>query len=229
MTTVLLDADCVFVDFVGGVLKNVAITTGQQYSRDQITEFDIGKALGISFTDWTSGIIPGFCRALKPLPHAIDGIKRLMSIADVHIVTSPWEACPTWHSERTAWVAEHLGLKYDHVHHTHAKHMVQGDILVDDKLSTVVTWQQAHPHGIGVVWDCPWNASNEWHGLRTSNWDTVADIVENFRPTTRREQDIALIEGVLDVVLTAAGRSLDEFGGSAECATILLEAVEGRQ
>lgn len=41
------------------------------------------------------------------------------------------------------------------------------------------------------------------------------------------EAKTALIEGVLDVVLTAAGRTADEFGGSKACAELLLEQVEG--
>jgi 5'(3')-deoxyribonucleotidase len=174
----LLDCDGVLADFVGGFLKLLGATTDRWFTPEQVTHFDIGASLGLSPAESAAAkraisSTPGFCSALAVLPGAVDGVRALREIADVYIVTSPWNSCPTWTHEREAWLKRHLGIPHSHVVHTSAKHLVRGDVFVDDKTEAVIAWQVVHPRGIGVQWHTPHNRLDEWSGPSTKSWAHV--------------------------------------------------------
>lgn len=54
---------------------------------------------------------------------------------------------------------------------THLKHMVRGDILIDDGLHNLEDWQ-----GVGICYTQPWNKDVEV--LRAHNWSDVDKLVE---------------------------------------------------
>lgn len=174
---VLVDVDGVLADFVSGYLGIVEAVTGRDFKPENVTQFDIGASLGL--TPEESALCgralskaPGFCEALEVYPGAQDGIAALQKIADVYIVTSPWNSCPTWTYERERWLKRHFDIPSSRVIHTSAKHVCRGDFLVDDKVSAVRSWHQEHPRGVGVVWDTPHNQLESFPA-RTRNWSVL--------------------------------------------------------
>jgi 5'(3')-deoxyribonucleotidase len=179
--TVLLDVDGVLADFVAGYLQLVCDVTGLRFQHENVTEFRIGRALGLTADDdraVANGITQGWCAGLDPIPGAVDGYKKLSAIADVYIVTSPWNKCPTWTYEREQWLAKHFGIPHARVLHGSAKHLVRGDVLVDDKTETCVKWRDEHPDKTVVLWESPWNVRDAWGGVLTNDWDRLVRLVE---------------------------------------------------
>lgn len=179
--TVLLDCDGVLADFVAAFLDIVEEETGERFLHSDVGGFDIKIALGLDAAEAVrcySRITPGFCGSLAPIAGAIEGVASLQDVADVYIVTSPWNSCPTWMSERELWLKKHFAIHHSRVIHGSAKHLVRGNFLVDDKAETVIRWQAAHPDKSAVLWAQPWNEYEPWGGVRTNDWARLRALVE---------------------------------------------------
>lgn len=182
----LVDVDGVLADFIGGMIAMLNERCNTSYTREQVTEFDFTAALGMSreqaaATKRMIGNADRFARHLDVYPGAIDGMRRLREIADVHIVTSPWNSNPTWTHDREAWLSQHFGIHHSDVTHTSAKHLMRGDVLVDDKTATCDAWRAAWPQGVAVQWATPHNRRDLWDGPSTSDWDHLIEIVRTVR------------------------------------------------
>ena len=184
---VLLDVDGVLADFIGGALQIVNDLFGTAHVREDVTQFDIAASLGLTAEQGAVmkraiGAMPRFAGALRVLDGAVEAVRQLHQIAEIYIVTSPWNSNPTWCHDREAWLDRHFGILHARVIHTSAKHLVAGDILVDDKTSTLEQWRAAHPIGIAVQWATPHNRCDAWDGASTSSWDELIAIVRSATP-----------------------------------------------
>lgn len=180
---VLLDCDGVVADFAGGFLRLVNAHFGTNHTPADITDYDIGKALRWSPEQAEEAYelisdCDRFAATLNVFPGAVDGVARLLDIADLYVVTSPWWSHPTWVRDRNNWLFANFGIGAGRVVHTAAKHIVAGDILVDDKTSTCDAWRAAWPHGVAVLWSTPHNLRDLWDGPCTSDWDHLIEIVQ---------------------------------------------------
>jgi 5'(3')-deoxyribonucleotidase len=186
---VLLDCDGVLADFIGGVLEIVEHTLGLAYKHEDVDRFDFCAALSLAQHEAravkSSISTRGFCSSLVPYDGAKRGVAALEEIADVYIVTSPWDSCETWEHERKAWLYRHFKIPSSRVIHTSAKHLVCGDVFVDDKTSAVAAWREAWRFATAVRWNTPHNARDEWNGRICTSWDSlnalVAGIAEEVR------------------------------------------------
>lgn len=179
---VLLDCDGVLSDFCGGFLKLVNAHFGTAVVPDDVWTYDIGEALGWSpaRTEEAYSLItasPDFAARLDVLPGAVDGVRRLAEAAEVFVVTSPWHTQPTWHHDRTNWLHRNFGIPASHIVHASAKHLVAGDVLIDDKTTTCATWRKRWPRSVAVRWETPHNLREWWDGPSTRSWDDVLKIV----------------------------------------------------
>lgn len=178
---VLLDVDGVLAQFTRAFLGAVRAELGHDYDVDAVTTYSLIDCLGLSKAEFDRCAAhvnePGFARTLDVYPGAVEGVAALHRVADVYIVTSPWNSNPTWTYDREAWLAEHFGIPHSRVVHTSAKHLVRGDVLVDDKTSTLVEWQAEHPTGIAVQWVTPHNARDQWDGAATRDWPTLCQMI----------------------------------------------------
>lgn len=182
MKRVLLDVDGVLADFVSAFLIVVGRETGVVATPEQVTGFDICASLDLtreqaSRVKRSIGSWPRFARDLTVYPGAIEGVAKLRSIADVYIVTSPWNSNPTWTHDREDWLMRHFGIPHARVTHTSAKYLCRGDFLVDDKVSAIEAWQAEHPDSRGIVWNTPHNQLDAWTGARTNDWDALCAMV----------------------------------------------------
>ena len=183
MKRALVDVDGVLANFVGGALAIVNNMLGTRYVSEEVTGFDFCAALGLprdvaAAVKRAIGATRGFAAELDVLPGAIEGMSRLQRIAEVYIVTSPWNSNATWTHEREAWLHKHFGIAHSRVIHTSAKHICAGDLLVDDKTETCAAWRSAHPRGVAVQWRTAHNRRDAWDGLSTGDWDGLLDIVD---------------------------------------------------
>lgn len=184
MKRVLLDCDGVLADFVGPVLAALNAELGTSFTPDQVTEYDIPKALGLD--DKRRRLFYMLANKMavidQPvLPGAVAGVRRLREIADVYVVTAPWVGHTTWASERFAWLYHQLGISFRNVVITTAKYLCVGDVFVDDKTSTLVEWGERHPDGIAVQWQATHNRNDGWYGFSTNDWESLAQLVEAKR------------------------------------------------
>ena len=183
---VLLDVDGVLADFISGALAIINRIYATAFTPAHVTEWDFMRALGLDLAGAACvkraiGAESRLALKLAVYPGAIDGVRRLPEIADVYIVTSPWNSNPTWTHDRETWLQRHFSIPSSHVIHTSAKHLIAGDVLVDDKTSTCAEWQTAHPNGLAVRWDNLHNASDPWTGQRVASWDALLNIVASRR------------------------------------------------
>ena len=78
--------------------------------------------------------IPGLFSQMKPMPGALEAVRRLNETYDCYILsTAPWNNPSAW-SDKVTWITEHL----DDVFHkkmiiTHCKHLCKGNYLIDDR------------------------------------------------------------------------------------------------
>ena len=182
MRRVLLDCDEVMADFVASYLRLVKMVADKTYTHDDVTQYDIKRSLGLLDSEVTDivGLIqqPGFCLSIEPIAGAVEGFRALHSVADVYIVTSPWNSCPTWTHERERWLANHFDIHHSRVLHGSAKHLIKGDFLVDDKTDNLQAWRSAHsPDGIAVQWKRTHNRNDGWDGLATNDWEQLCGWV----------------------------------------------------
>lgn len=182
---ILLDVDGVVADFAGPFLAKANEITGMSVSPADIRQWDILTA----FPDQQHGDIlehtykPGFCTALPTLPGAVEGVRRLREIGDVYALTSPWTS-ETWCWERTRWLRDRLDFdKHDVLHVPgNRKHLVRGDVLIDDKLETVVEWTRSNPEGLALLWDAPYNHAGTLtcQSFRVFGWAGALHAVETY-------------------------------------------------
>ena len=108
--------------------------------------------------------IPGLFSQMKPMPGALEAVRRLNERYDCYILsTAPWNNPSAW-SDKVAWITEHL----DDVFHkkmiiTHCKHLCKGNYLIDDR----------DKHGASEF-------EGEWIHFgseRFPNWETVLEYL----------------------------------------------------
>jgi 5'(3')-deoxyribonucleotidase len=181
---VLVDVDGVLADFITPACKTMNAIMGTNVTPDQMKSwylfdaFDFPVEERIREACYTQWKMPGWCFDLEPYPGAVEGLKSIMEIADVHIVTSPMDG-RTWAWERAQWLKKYFGFTRSDVSHTDGKFTVAGDVLIDDKKEHCVNWKACHPQGTAILWDCVTNRTQSYEGLKTGDWKEVRTVVES--------------------------------------------------
>lgn len=176
-TRILLDIDGVAADFITPCLEAIFAYTGVRYAPARVIDWDIMKALNIpdalGRAIYASMERPGLCRDIRPYPGAAEGIAQLRVFADVWAVTAPFSG-DHWLPERDVWLRDVLGFKSDHILHVRsaAKPAIRGDVLVEDKVSTLEAWAAAHRHGVGVLFERDYNRG-QWSGPTVRSWPAL--------------------------------------------------------
>jgi len=142
----LCDVDGVLADFLGAVLEGVHGKTGVAHSRQEVTQWSIADSIGVP-KELIARIAceKGFCRELKVLPGARELVDMLRKYGEVYFVTSPFWSSQYWMYERNHWLWREFEADSNEIVHTSAKHLIRGDMLIDDKPSTVEMWAMSQP------------------------------------------------------------------------------------
>ncbi len=178
---ILLDVDGVLANFIAGYLQVIETELGKTFTADQVTHHRIDKALDLSAKEVArcAAVISrgGFCSSLEVYPDARMLVQMLECLGDVHIVTSPWDSCPTWTHERTAWLQTNFGIGPDRITHTHAKWRVRGDFLIDDLTSHCTSWRNKHA-GWAIRWATPYNRDEPYSGFTLGSYQEVYNFIQ---------------------------------------------------
>lgn len=197
---VLLDVDGVLADYVGGVCYAAWEKANAVANEKDVTEWSIEDSLQLN--EEQRAIVkrairaPGFCACLKPIAGSRLAVRTLLDRADVYFVTTPTDS-PFWMHERTAWLQDYYGAAFDKIIFTHEKHLVRGDVIIDDKLSNVLGTDRA----ASILWATNQN-KNEARLIRelgqknasltaTNSWDNVLMIVAKVGHKLSRELRLA--------------------------------------
>lgn len=188
--TVLCDVDGVIANFTQ-LYVSAAKAAGvlpENFSSDwQPETWQISKSLGLT----RNGIAathrvldsPAAASMVNAYPGAVQGVKKLAGASNLYFVTSPVDTNPTWCFDRRNWLIKLFGHELgEKVIFTGHKHMVRGDILIDDKIDNLEGWQKAWPKGIALCWSQKYN--QKWHGARASDWDQAMRYLQHSKRNT---------------------------------------------
>ena len=180
---VLVDCDGVLSQFLTSALEVINKHFESNFQHQHVTDFDICGSLGIPHA-WeilkNSCSNPDFVATMQKIPGADEGLKRLREISDVYVVTSPMNV-PNWAYERQRWLTSMFDFTPDKIVQTEAKHVIVGDVIIDDKFENVLSWTRYHPNGLGILFHAPYNEKNDIQGyniVRAETWNCVIDIIE---------------------------------------------------
>jgi 5'(3')-deoxyribonucleotidase len=183
---VLLDVDDVVCRCVQGMANEAGKKLGVEISEDDVKTWDFhdtidGPGLKEHIEEKMSE--KGWCLSLEPFPGAIEGVKRLMTIAEIFFVTAPFHG-EHWMHERRSWLYSNFGVDRDRVIQGHSKFLVRGDVFVDDKVENLVRWEkygrENNMSGVPVLWDRPHNRLHPGAGslYRIGSWGQLYDFVK---------------------------------------------------
>ena len=149
---ILLDCDSVLSDFPQHAINTVPAIAVLGYTAERLP-FQIERDLPPAQYKAASRTYAskGWCLSMPPCKGAKQAVQRLHQLGDVCVVTAPYKS-PTWCHERVQWLDKHMGVPYNRVVLTHYKHVVTGDIFVDDRPHHVLKWVEHNPEGVGVIW-----------------------------------------------------------------------------
>lgn len=185
MPRILLDVDGVLADFITTYLHALAAVTGSYRHPAEVINWEIGKSLGLSEDTQrkVSTLLrkEGVASSMPVYPGAIEGVKKLTLVAEVYFVTSPFTS-PTWTYDRDQWLDRHFGAVGKNVVHTAHKHLISGDVLVDDKPVNVRAWAKAWPLGTPVLWSQPYNERERTGTLmRCLTWEQIYNLAKLYK------------------------------------------------
>lgn len=177
---VLVDCDGVLANFVDASLA-VMRTFGIDKQHDDVKEFDF---VGLGMNEHQRAMLksawikPGFCASIQPYDGALEGLRLLRTVADVYAVTAPMSGSVTWQGERANWLADHMEFQRDHIVSTAAKHLVNGDVLVEDNADVLTSWVDAESARVGMLWTRPYNVASDWtmRGRCVWSWHEVYEF-----------------------------------------------------
>lgn len=188
----LLDVDGILADFCGAAAALMSRVGRREIHARQIDRWDVTTMLDDEEHRAVSKAhmeAPGFCSSIEPYAGAVEAVAELSSMADVHYVTAPMHKNRFWVSERVEWLERHFGADPKDVVFAYRKHLVAGDLILEDTPSNAGDWHAAHG-GAALLWDRPYNLAEEARGgvVRVSSWDDVLRhahgslVAGRFRP-----------------------------------------------
>ena len=171
---VLVDSDGVVVDFMTSFLDGYRGYGGivpegwAPDAFDSIKQLPTKKALRASWNDPEL-----FSRAL-PYEGAIDALEALnWRHGEVYIVTAFGIQTDLHVPAKYRWYQKYAPfLKYDQFIFTNKKHMVTGDVLIEDKTGTIIQWAELYPESLVIAIDQQWN-QDLYERAYTRNIDNV--------------------------------------------------------
>lgn len=125
-----IDMDGVIADFEKGFTKlcpDLILGEGPNYD---LRSARVDKVLSEN---------PDMFYTLEPIEGAIDAIKELDSMFDIHFLSTPVDHVPNSHAGKRAWLHDHFGdLAKKKLILTHRKDLIIGHYLVDDRIKNGV-------------------------------------------------------------------------------------------
>jgi 5'(3')-deoxyribonucleotidase len=129
---------------------------------------------------------------MKEVPGAASALKFMNEIGEVFVVTASFDAY-NWDLDRRMWLNTKFGIDKEHIIQTSAKHVVDGDLFIDDRPENIVSWIEAHPKGYALLWDLPHNHRFNLNNIdkycrnrveRALSWPHIIYMIEHLKSRT---------------------------------------------
>lgn len=180
---VLLDVDGIIADFAGAAAVLMSTVTGRTITVQDIIHWEVTEILDehhLRDACKEAMLQPGFCSSIEAYEDSLAAVEKLSEVAEVFYVTAPMHKNPTWMPERVAWLERVLNADPRHIIFAYKKHIVDGDVFVDDHPGNVESWLEHHPSKTALLWTRPYNASHSPHLRRVTSWMEVLEEVSRL-------------------------------------------------
>lgn len=194
--TILLDCDGPIFDFVGAVIQLIYDETDIVVNPTDFKAWDLRVAEVLKDKHPQPTVIEsrvrrkmlekGFCFNIAVCPEAYEGVSRLRTMAQVVFVTAPYISNSYWMNERF-WALQRAFPEKGGASVIFAKDktLIHGDVLVDDKTTTVDAWSTAWPTAQSLLWSTAQNGADSTLGRRVHSWQEVIDLVGSLTYPSR--------------------------------------------
>lgn len=185
---ILLDADGPLFDLTGASVRAVNDHWDMDHYPEHWTQWD-AHFLDRRHHQWMKDALwrdPEFWLRLPTTAGAVFGVEKLRKAGhDIHVVTSSFESCKGWEHARRAALRTQFDIDAKFVTVTAQKHLVCGDVFVDDKIENVVAWGARWQRQLGAayLYDLPHNRVAP--GIGSSQRVDWKKIEELFAPEVK--------------------------------------------
>jgi 5'-nucleotidase len=131
---------------------------------------------------------PGFFDDLEPIPGSLKALRALsMEGHNVFIATAHADN-PQCASAKIRWVQEKLGFSRKQVILIHAKHLLRGDVFIDDTPKKLIAYKEAWPKAKVLTIAYPYNAKvsdivdlrAESYAKPEAAWDEITQYIREL-------------------------------------------------
>ena len=157
---ILVDCDGVLADFTNHLLTSI----GSELTQADITGWDFFRFLSKGQARSARSRLkqPDFWETQPVLVGAQAAVAEFRESGHhVVCVTSPWPDCKQWGYVRHEWLKRHFDFAPDAIVIASAKHLIEGDALIDDKATTVDAWRAVHGGRYALLFDAPYNQEDK--------------------------------------------------------------------
>jgi 5'(3')-deoxyribonucleotidase len=186
---VVLDSDDVLSRCNHKMAETAKDILGRHWDEEEISTWDFFTAVGhenhpgLKKHVETAMRSKGWCASMQPFDGAVEGVRKLQEVADVHVCTSPFGG-EFWEAERRQWLYDQFRIPSKKVMQGFSKFLVRGDFFVDDKPKNIQEWTawgiENSVHGTAYLWDRPHNR-NEGGMPRVRSWGELIEHVLRWK------------------------------------------------
>jgi 5'-nucleotidase len=198
MSVILLDVDDTVAQLEKEWIRRYNADYGDNLTIDEITGWDmlshIKPECGEKIFDYL--LDPELYNNVEIMPGALEAVKELREQGDeIYFVTAGYSPGKlAWLQFKTLLPMDYTGA-FNYIV-CHAKHLIQGDILVDDRPSTI----EGFP-GFGILFDRPWNQSFKWP-YRAKDWKEALGWIRLYKLNALdTEREVIIPEAMKQPVL----------------------------
>lgn len=161
-STVIVDMDCIIVDFFTPLLDEYYSRTGELVCVSAFKSWDMDKYVRDPKTLYAIFHEQGFFSKLQPLPGAIEALKAIKENHDVVIATSPSSDYSA--AEKKAWCRDYLSfVDAKDVFIGSNKFRIKGDVLIDDAVHNAQAYRSHWPQAL--IMTLPYAYNVEHNGV----------------------------------------------------------------
>jgi 5'(3')-deoxyribonucleotidase len=177
--------DGVLVDLISTWLAAYNHATGSMLTPAHVTSYNWNELVHDSERFYE--LLDSECLFAVARPYRdISGLFDLFADSrfDVHIVSTVSEHAPDGHRQKADWLRHFCPwLPYDRLTTTAHKHMIRGDVLIEDSPENIDAWTEANSAGHAICIRAAYNAN--WHP-KCSTRVTMADDITDAAKTIFR-------------------------------------------
>lgn len=156
---VLFDLDDTLTDFIVELVDRYNKKYGTNHTKKDCYKWELNEIFEHNILELIDD--EDFFESVKPKEGAIELMKMLVEndkVFEVYVITSCLK--PENYIKKIKWFEKHMPFfPATNVVPLSDKHIVKGDILVDDRPKNIMDWEAENRNGIGILMDASHNQS----------------------------------------------------------------------